>query len=206
MRAWLLLKHGAAVETHAQHAEHIANALRECGTDRALRAGVLAHRALLAAAEGVERLPAAQALAEEALGTADAGPEVAPVALRALGWARAQRGLPLDDVVARFAAAAPPGAAIIDAPGTVQGLRHLWRGEIAAARAIFDRDTALADERGEAVSYAWLRLNQCELGTADGRLGRGRAPPGRVGAVLRRHAARRPDPPALPRAARRGPR
>ena len=156
------------MDTYADHAGHLERALLECGPDRTMRARVLAAQALLAAAEGVERLPEAQAWAEEALDAEAAAPVAVPVALRALGWARSQRGLPIDDVCARFAAAAGPAAAIVDAPGTVQGLRHLWRGEPAAARAIFDRDMALADERGESVSYAWLRLNQCELGLRTG--------------------------------------
>ena len=168
VRAWLLLAVSAGVDTYADHAGHLERALLECGPDRTMRARVLAAQALLAAAEGVERLPEAQAWAEEALDAEAAAPVAVPVALRALGWARSQRGLPIDDVCERFAAAAGPAAAIVDAPGTVQGLRHLWRGEPAAARAIFDRDMALADERGESVSYAWLRLNQCELGLRTG--------------------------------------
>ena len=168
VRAWLLLAVGAGVDTYADHARHVERALQECGPDRTMRARVLAAQALLAAAEGVERLPEAQAWAEEALAAEAAGPVAVREALRALGWARSQQGLPIDDVCARFTAVAGPAAPIVDAPGTVQGLRHTWRGELAEARAIFDRDMALADERGEEISYSWLRLNQCELGLRTG--------------------------------------
>ncbi len=168
VRAWLMLAVGAGIDTYADHARHVERALLECGPDRTLRARVLATQALLVAAEGVERLEEAQEWAEEALAAEAAAPVAAMEALRALGWARSQRGLPIDDVCARFAAVAGPAAAIIDSPATVQGLRHVWRGELAAAQAIFDRDMALADERGEAISYSWLRLNQCELGLRAG--------------------------------------
>ena len=210
VRAWLLLKPSAPRHRHVRAARASTSSAR-CAS-----AGPTARCAPACSPTGrCSRPPRASSgwrrrrrWAEEALArrTRDrAGRRDGRRCARSAGRA-ASAGCRSTTSCARYAAAAPPAAAIIDAPGTVQGLRHLWRGEIAAARAIFDRDTALADERGEAVSYAWLRLNQCELGLRTGDMGRGRAPPGRVGAVLRRRAARRPDPPALPRAARRGPR
>ena len=51
----------------------------------------------------------------------------------------------------------------MDSPEPVAGLRRAWRGELEAARATTTRFLALAAERGEGVSYAWLRLNLCEL-------------------------------------------
>src|SRR6202008_3395630 len=37
-------------------------------------------------------------------------------------------------------------------------------GDLGRARATLTRFLELADERGESVSYAWMRLNLCELG------------------------------------------
>jgi DNA-binding CsgD family transcriptional regulator len=45
----------------------------------------------------------------------------------------------------------------------VAGLRLVWRGEVVEAREIVTRFLALADERGEAVSYALQRLALCQL-------------------------------------------
>ena len=57
----------------------------------------------------------------------------------------------------------PETAYLVDSPEPVAGLRHSWRGELADAREITERYLALAAERGEGVSYAWLRLNLTEL-------------------------------------------
>ena len=145
VRAWLLLSEGGAVHSYEDGKRHRERALAEAGDDPALRAPVLAAMATSTAAEGVERIPDAEAWALEAL----------PAAARGLAWARVLGGHPIDDLV-------EPGA-IIDTPEVVAGLRLLWRGEVESARAVFTRFLALADERGEAVSYAWLRLNLCEL-------------------------------------------
>ena len=41
-----------------------------------------------------------------------------------------------------------------DSPDRVAGQRLVWRGELGKARAMFTRLLAIADERGEAGSYA----------------------------------------------------
>jgi DNA-binding CsgD family transcriptional regulator/uncharacterized protein HemY len=44
----------------------------------------------------------------------------------------------------------------------------VWRGEIERARAVFERLLAGSDERGELVSYFWMRLHLCELALREG--------------------------------------
>ncbi|MDA0167011.1 LuxR C-terminal-related transcriptional regulator [Solirubrobacter ginsenosidimutans] len=154
VRAWLLLADSGIV-TRDENAARVERALAEAGDDPALRARVLAFKALSTAAEGVERIAEAERWALEALPELDA--------MRALGWARALRGLELDGLAARFRDAAGPGAQLVDAPEPVAALRSSWRGELAAARSATTAFLADAAERGEEVSYAWLRLNLTEL-------------------------------------------
>src|SRR6202035_2686099 len=114
--------------------------------------------------EGVERLGEAEAWASQALhDAAGAGPEVERLALRALGWSRCLRGRPIDELCERFRAASTATSSMIDSPEPLAGLRFVWRGEVDRARAILSAFLSVADERGEGVGYAWLRLNMCEL-------------------------------------------
>ena len=167
VRAWLLLADGAGVQSDEDYVRHVDRALAEAGSDPALRANALADKALWTAAVSVERLDAVEAWVAEVL-AAGAGARVDRVGLRALGWARALRGQPIDDVCARFRDAAEAVAHLDDSPEPVAGLRQLWRGEVAAAGATFARFERIADERGEAMAYAWMRLNACELGLRTG--------------------------------------
>ncbi|WP_028062275.1 AAA family ATPase [Solirubrobacter soli] len=154
VRAWLLLA-DSGIHTREENAARVDRALTEAGDDPALRKRVLAFRALSTAAEGVERIRDAEAWALEALPELDA--------IKALGWARALRGRDLDDVCALFREHARPGEQLVDAPEPLAALQRSWRGEIEMARAETSRFLALAVERGEEVSYAWLRLNLTEL-------------------------------------------
>ena len=163
VRAWLLLANGSAITTYHDRRAHFEHALAEAGADPALRAQALASLALSTAAEGVERLTEVEAWADEAL-AADAGPRVERLALRALGWSRSLGGRPIDDVCERFVAASPGAVQLVDSPEPVAALRMVWRGDLERARATLTRFLELADERGESVSYAWMRLNLCELG------------------------------------------
>ena len=105
-----------------------------------------------------------EAWALEALPAArEAGPELERAALHGLGWARAMRGLPIDDVCERFRACSDAAAHITDSPEPVEGLRLLWRGEIEPARTILTNLLTESDVRGEEVSYALQRLNLCDL-------------------------------------------
>ena len=169
VRAWLLLSEGGAVTSYDDHARYFARALAESRGDPGLRAWVLASKALNSAAEGVERIRETEAWALEALAEAPrAGSEVECLALRGLGWARVLRGLPIDDICERFRAASVSAVHITDSPEPVAGLRLVWRGDIERARVPLARFLSFADERGEAVSYAWMRLNMCELGLRSG--------------------------------------
>ncbi len=161
VRAWILLAEGGAVHTRLDHAAHLERALAAAGRDPGLRGRVLALRALNTAAEGVERIREAEDWALEAL---PAGPGADCLALRALGWTRTLRGMPVDDVYAHFTAlTAHTAIHLVDSPGPVAALRLAWRGEIDRARDATTAFLNVAGERGEGVAYAWLRLNLTEI-------------------------------------------
>ncbi len=163
VRAWLRLSEGGGVSSVYDSIAYLDRALPECEDEPELRALVLAKKAhqLPAYATAVRET---EAWALEALPAArEAGPELERAALHGLGWARALRGLPIDDVCERFRACSDAAAHITDSPEPVEGLRLLWRGEIAPARTIFTNFLAEADVRGEEVSYALQRLNLCDL-------------------------------------------
>lgn len=166
VRAWLLLSEGGVVSSQSYYgkAPYFDKALSECGNDASLRAEVLARKALSTAAEGVERIREAEAWALQALhDAAGAGPELERLALRPLGWSRCLRGRPIDDLCERFRAVSAATSGVIDSPEPLAGLRSVWRGEVERARVILGAFLSVADERGEGVGYAWLRLNVCEL-------------------------------------------
>ena len=164
VRACLLLSEGGAIRSNDDHERYFEQALGETGGDPALRALVLAKKAINTAAQGVERIREAEAWALEALPEATlAGPDVERLALHGLGWARCLRGQPIDDVCERFRAASDAAFHLTDSPEPVVGLRLVWRGEVTEGRAIVTRFLSLADERGEAVSYALQRLGLCQL-------------------------------------------
>ena len=156
-RAWLLLSEGGPVDSHAERARHYRHALAESTGDPDLSAHVLAIQAFNDVIVGVERIREASALPEDRRN------------LRVLGWARCLRGQPFEDVCERFRASAHGAVPLVDSPEPVLGLRLSWRGEMDQARATTTRFLALADERGEAVSYTWLRLNLCGLELRAGR-------------------------------------
>ena len=89
--------------------------------------------------------------------------DVERYSLYALGWARALSGRPIDDLCARSGVAADAGSFIAASPERIAGQRHVWRGELDAARAVLAPLLALADERGEPASYALCRLHLTEL-------------------------------------------
>jgi DNA-binding CsgD family transcriptional regulator/tetratricopeptide (TPR) repeat protein len=164
VQAWLRLSEGGAISSYNDKAPFFDAALAECGADPASRAEVLARKALSLAAEGVERIREAEGWALAAVhDSSGIAPEVERLALRALGWSRCLRGYSIDELCGRFRAASSATSGVIDSPEPLSGLRSVWRGEIESAREILGRFLAVADERGEGVGYAWLRLNMCEL-------------------------------------------
>ena len=163
VRAWLRLAEGGSITTMHDTDDYLDLALAGSEGDRPLRAYVLAKKShgIAASVRGVR---AAEDWALEALpSAAKVGPELERLALHGLAWARALRGQPIDDVCERFRAASDAAAHIADSPEPVAGLRLLWRGQIEEARAVLNRFLALADARGEEVSYALQRLNVCDL-------------------------------------------
>jgi DNA-binding CsgD family transcriptional regulator len=159
-RAWVLLAEGAHVHTLHDYRRHFERALAESEDDALLRAYVVANTS--SAVLGVERIGEAEALTLEVLPAAHADPDVERLVLYALAWARSLRGLPVDDLCARVDEASGT-TAYMTAPHRIAGQRHVWRGELDDARATFTKLMALADERGEARSYAFQRLHVCEL-------------------------------------------
>ena len=159
VRAWLTLLDGRGVTSFADAQRHLERALAEAGDDPRPRARVLAAMALSWAAEGVARIPEAEAWALEAL------PEAEAAALRALGWARSLRGQPIDDVCERFAAVAPRGAHIADSPEPVAGAaRPLARRRGAGARGVRARHGARRRaRRGDVVRVAAAEHVELEL-------------------------------------------
>jgi DNA-binding NarL/FixJ family response regulator len=163
VRALVLLTSGE-VGGNDDIQRYLEQALVESGDDVRARASVLADMAENVAVVRVERIAEAEAWALEALpATPGTEPELERRALYALAWTRSLGGRAIDDVSERFRSTSSDPAYIAHSPERVAGQRLVWRGEIAAARAVLTRQLAEADERGEASSYALQRLHLCEL-------------------------------------------
>lgn len=165
-RAWLLLSEGGAVDSYADRARHYNDALAESAGDPDLSARVRAMQSFNDVIVGVERIREVSAA-----DAGDARPHVERLALCAVAWARCLHGQRFDDVCERFRAFSDGAVHLVDSPEPVVGLQLAWRGELDQARATTTRFLSLADERGEAVSYTWLRLNLCGLELRAGRWG-----------------------------------
>ena len=163
-RAWLLLSEGNGVRTLEDYDRHLDLALTECRGDLGVSALVLAKKASDAAASAVARIPQAEDWALKALSAGQhADPVAERLALHALGWARSMSGLPIDDLCDRFRAASDAAYYLAETPERIAGQRLVWRGEVDRARETLTELLALADERGEPLSYALQRLHLCEL-------------------------------------------
>jgi len=160
-RAWLLLAEVLYVHLD-DYRECLERARVEARADPALHALIVAK--MSSAVISVERIADAEASALEVLPAAQsAGPEVERAVLFALGWARGLRGRALDDVCERWNAASASPGHLAESPERVAGQRHVWRGEIKAAKRVLERLLTLSDDRGEAASYVWARMHLCEL-------------------------------------------
>jgi DNA-binding CsgD family transcriptional regulator/tetratricopeptide (TPR) repeat protein len=160
-RAHLLLGEAGNI---AEHEHHLDRALAEAGAEPALQATALATKSTLLSSVRVERIREAEAYALQACGLAPGGegPE-GRHALVALAWARILRGLPVAEQggpVPRALEFAGLYEGSLDRPA---GVRLAFRGEIGAARAVFHRLRALADERGEGRFLATVQIQICEL-------------------------------------------
>jgi DNA-binding CsgD family transcriptional regulator len=161
-RGWLLLSEGAHIRDVAGYRWHLEQALAEARDDPALQARAVAK--MSSAVIGVERIEEAEALALEVLPAARAaGPDIERTVLIALAWARGLRGRSVDDLCERWTAASTSPGFLANSPERIAGQRLAWRGHVERAQAVFERLLALADERGERVSYTWGRIHLCEL-------------------------------------------
>ncbi|HEX4034794.1 MAG TPA: AAA family ATPase [Solirubrobacteraceae bacterium] len=163
-RAWLILSEGAGARTMADMARYRDHALAECDDDADMRATVLAKKAANAAAGRVADLAQAHEWAVQAIEAAQAAtPDAQRLALYAMAWTRALRGLSVDAQCEAYRAASDAPTYGAGSPERVAAQRMVWRGEIERARVALAAMLALADERGERQSYALLRLHMCEL-------------------------------------------
>lgn len=162
VRAYLLLVE-CDLRSEAEYESYLDLALAESGADPSLRSRVLPSMTIVGSFR-LERIREAEAWAVEALtGAPLAGADVEREALHALAWVRGLQGLSVDDVCERFRAVSDTAVHISTAPERAAGQRHAWRGEIDRARAVHTRLQFIADERGEAISYAVEGLHLCEL-------------------------------------------
>jgi len=169
-RAWLQLSEGAHISHVDEYRRHLEHALAEARDDPALRARVVAK--MSSAVIAVERIEAAEAATLEVLPAARrAGHEVERAVLFALAWARGLRGIPVDDLCRRWAAASRAPGYLAASPERIAGQRLVWRGSVEPARELFSRMLELADDRGEPGSSAWARLHLCELALRVGDFG-----------------------------------
>jgi DNA-binding CsgD family transcriptional regulator len=164
VHAHLLLCEGGAIERIEDYEQHLELALAESEPGHPLRAVVISTKASHTVVDRVERIAEAEAWALEALPPARrAGPEVERHVLASLSWSRILRGRPIDDLCDRYRAVSSAAYFINDAPEVRAAARLGWRGEVKEARAALTALLALADERGEALSYATLRSMVCGL-------------------------------------------
>jgi DNA-binding CsgD family transcriptional regulator len=169
VRAHLLLP-GGVIRNNDDVCAHLDRALRASGGESDLRAAALLRIALNDAVTRVEGIPQAEGIALEALPAAQrAGADEEREALHALAWPRALGGRSVDDLCLRFNTLSAGAYAVESTPERVAGQRHVWRGETAQARGLLDRLLALADDQGEPLSYALVRLHLCELELRIGR-------------------------------------
>jgi DNA-binding CsgD family transcriptional regulator len=163
VRALMFLTNGV-VERNDDIVRYLEWALAESEGDRRLRALVLADFSANGVLTRVENVHRAEEWALEALETGrTSGRAEERDALYALAWARGMRGGPVDDLCERFRVVADPVTYLAFSPERVAAQRLVWRGELVAARAELKRLLALADERGQPISYTLQRLHLCEL-------------------------------------------
>ena len=163
-RAWLLQSEGVSAGNYSEFESLLDRVLAEEHVDAGVRAQALARKTTATAIISVRRVQEAEQWAREALATSHGmGAAVESHLLYALSWTTALRGLPVDDLRTRAAALSPESTYLVVSPERVAAQRAVWRGELGVARLALTRLLALADDRGEAESYALHRLHLCEL-------------------------------------------
>jgi DNA-binding NarL/FixJ family response regulator len=158
VRAYLLLTDGI-VEDNDEIQRCLEQALAESAHDIALRAGVLAQISENMALIRVERIGEAESLAREAVSVV--GPQGR--ALHSLSWALALQGRDVSHLCEHDPVMSASALRTLTSPKRALSRRLVWRGELDRARDVLTELLSLADERGEAYSYALLRLHACQL-------------------------------------------
>lgn len=157
----LLLGEAADARGNEMHADL---ALAEGGEDPEIRALALAQKSRLLALSDVERLDEAETLALGAVSAAQrVGQEVEDHARAALAWARVFRGRPIDDLVRPAPESRLQWNLSETSVDRALGSRLVYRGELAPARAIYQRHVALAEERGDLQAGRLTQQLLCDL-------------------------------------------
>jgi ATP/maltotriose-dependent transcriptional regulator MalT len=107
---------------------------------------------------GVERIREAERWAQQAVDTI--GPATQP--LHALSWAFALQGRDVSPLC-EGRSSSTIDLRVLFSPERAAGRRLTWRGEVEESRTVLERLLRIADERGEAYSYALFRLHLFQL-------------------------------------------
>jgi DNA-binding CsgD family transcriptional regulator len=91
------------------------------------------------------------------------GQEVELEVLHALAWTSILRGREIEQLRERCRALSAGEPFLVRSVERAAGVRSAWRGHLDESRRLLRHLSALADERGEAGSYAVLLLHLCEL-------------------------------------------
>jgi DNA-binding CsgD family transcriptional regulator len=177
-RAYQLLTEGV-IETSDEIRSLLERAREERHDDLDLHATVLALLAEDTAVIRVEQLPEVETAMANMLKELGAAAVTAKRAvLLTLAWARSLHGHAIDELCEQFDAAVDSTSAIShstctisNSPRRIAGQRLVWRGEVDRARELLSGLLRVADERGEAYSYALVRLHLCELELRIGQCG-----------------------------------
>lgn len=153
-----------------EHEHHLELALAETEDEPELRAIALAAKSVLLSVIRVERIDVAESCAQQARALATSrGAPLARQVLQALAWVGVMRGRPLDDLVA-VSSGHEPASLYENSIDRQLGVRLVFRGQVADARTVFGKLSALADERGEARFRAAIQIQLSEVELRAGRV------------------------------------
>ena len=153
-----------------EHEHHLELAIAETQSEPELRATALAAKSVLLSVIRVERIDVAETCAHQAKRLATSrGAPLPPQVLQALAWVRVMGGRALDDLMAM---SSPHESASLSESSIDRqlGIRLMFRGQVAKARTVFGKLSALADERGEARFRAAIQIQLSEVELRAGRV------------------------------------
>jgi DNA-binding CsgD family transcriptional regulator len=149
---------------------HFEQALADSEEDPVLHATAVARMVRHVAVGCVARVAEAERWAVDVLPAARAGgADVEREVLHSLAWVRALRGAPISDLAEQFRAASTTAFPIIRSIERVEAEQLSYRGNVTAAGIALQRLLHLAEEGGEALAVAFLRLQLCEVKLRAGR-------------------------------------